>query len=120
MLSARLHGAGIADAAPRRVVNLSETGICLATGCQLAVGEEVAVSIGEVDYAPAQVMWARDGVAGLRFLRPIDVGAARRRRAAAPAASAAAPSSGWMANMPDAYRSRSLGAVSIGRRFPGR
>ncbi len=89
---------------PHRVTNISETGLCIVQAGALDVGSVVVVTIGQVEQVPADIVWVRAGLAGLKFHTPIDVARARLRRAAGQAA--AAPSAGWMAELNDPYARR--------------
>ena len=90
------------DPSAHRVVNLSATGVCIAQPAGLATGAMVAVSIGRVDHAPADIIWVRGGLAGLRFRRPIDLPKARMRRVGG--APTTPPGAGWLRDLGDAYR----------------
>lgn len=86
---------------PHRVTNISETGLCIVQAGAFDVGSVVVVTIGQVEQAPAEVVWVRSGLAGLKFRTPIDVQRARTRRVAGQAA--APPSAGWLAELNDPY-----------------
>lgn len=62
-----------------RVRNLSKEGICLEQPVGLVRGHRIEVSVGMVERALAEVVWASDNFAGLRFVHPIDPSAARKR-----------------------------------------
>ncbi len=61
----------------------------------------MVVTIGQVEQEPADVVWVRAGLAGLKFHSPIDVARARLRRVAGQPA--AAPAAGWLAELNDPY-----------------
>lgn len=92
--------AGATDLPPGRYVvrNLSATGACIAAERGIEQGQQLTVSLGLLDHVAAEVAWARGGLAGLRFLEPIDVAEARRRK---PPEGSAHP--GWI-DRPDVYR----------------
>ncbi|WP_140872473.1 PilZ domain-containing protein [Sphingomonas oligophenolica] len=102
MLRASIFRNGDSDASDHRVVNVSETGLCVAQVLNLAVNTIVVVTIGLVEHAPADVVWVEAGLAGLSFHAPIDLAAARRRNARS--GTPAAPASGWMAELSSPYR----------------
>ncbi len=101
MLSAELFRAGTPGSSTYRVTNISETGLCIARPGNLAVGSVVVVTIGRVEQVPADVIWVRTGLAGLRFHTPIDLAEARARRPAGYVS--VAPSAGWLAALNDSY-----------------
>ncbi|MFS0772601.1 PilZ domain-containing protein [Sphingomonas sp. 1P08PE] len=82
----------------RRVRNLSVTGACLDHGGELVVGQRVQVSMGRLQDMTAEVMWATDKLAGIRFDDQIDLDAARAPRGAGRA------QAGWMTDINHAYR----------------
>ena len=82
------------DAVRCRVLNLSESGICIAAANNLSRGAAVTVSIGQVIRAPAQVVWVRGGIAGISFLEAIDVHSARQR---GPVMQRGPTRAGWLA-----------------------
>jgi hypothetical protein len=99
ILKANVQSSGNPAGTERRVRNLSSHGACVDHDGELSAGENVVLFMGEVEDAVAEVMWATERLAGLRFERQVDLEAARRHR---PAASNLR--SGWMANMNHAYR----------------
>ncbi len=101
MLSAELFRDGRHGSSAHRVTNISETGLCIAQPGDLAVGSVVVVTIGRVEQVPADIIWVRTGLAGLKFQRPIDVVEARGRRPAG--YKVVAPSAGWLAALNDPY-----------------
>jgi len=101
MLRAQIFAVGDQDASDHRVVNVSETGLCIAQAADLVAESIVVVSIGSVEHAPADVVWVESGLAGLKFHEPIDVQEARKRNPNA--ASARPPKSGWMAELRSPY-----------------
>lgn len=102
MLRAQLFRVGDSASSDHRVVNVSETGLCIAQVADLAVDTIVVVTIGQVEHAPADVIWVEAGLAGLSFHTPIDLAAARMRRARSSAVSP--PAAGWMAELSSPYR----------------
>ena len=62
-----------------RARNLSPDGVCIDQPSAVAVGTELTLSIGLVEDIRAEVMWTRDGLAGLKFAAPIDPAQARKR-----------------------------------------
>ncbi len=82
----------------RRVRNLSLTGACVDHSGELKVGERVRVAMGRLVDLDAEVMWATDKLAGIRFDDTIDLDAARAPRGAGRA------QAGWMSDINHAYR----------------
>jgi hypothetical protein len=101
MLRALLHAAGARDPTEHRVVNMSATGLCVAQGRKLKPGTIVVVTLGMLEYIPADVLWAESGLAGLQFHEPIDVQAARTRPKGG--ARYSAPAAGWIAEIRSPY-----------------
>lgn len=101
MLRAEIFREGTRDATQHRVLNLSATGLCVAARDEFTPDSAVAVSIGQVEHAAADVVWVRAGKAGLRFREPLDVAAARRPRVGD---AALPPAAGWMAELNSPYR----------------
>ncbi|MBV9842416.1 MAG: PilZ domain-containing protein [Sphingomonadaceae bacterium] len=88
-------------ATERRVRNLSAHGACIDHAGDLRSGQSILLGIGAYEAVPAQVIWARDKVAGVRFRESIDLDHARQpRRNEAPEII----KTGWLANMPDPYK----------------
>ena len=84
-----------------RVRNLSASGACVDNGVAgLAAGERVRVAVGSVTGVVADVAWADQRLAGLRFARAVDLATARRPRAPTTATSQA----GWLDQLTHAYR----------------
>ena len=102
MLTTHVFTMGAAEPSTHRVINLSATGVCIAQPAGLQPDTIVAVSIGQIDHAAADIVWVRGGLAGLKFRRPIDLAAARTRRASGSVM--AAPGAGWLGDLTDAYR----------------
>lgn len=98
ILKALVQSGGAPDGTERRIRNLSPGGACLDHAGELSIGETVVLHMGEVGDLAAEVVWATERLAGLRFERDVDLDAARRHRSAAPALR-----SGWMADMNHAY-----------------
>ena len=73
-----------------RARNLSPDGVCIDEPGNLAPGMALTLSIGLVEQIQAEVMWTRDGQAGLKFAAPIDPALARKR-----APKSLDPKSGW-------------------------
>ena len=89
-----------ADPVRCRVTNLSTRGVCLAQVPQLSPNAKVRISIGSIIGVAADVMWARDPLAGLRFDYAINLVEARqRKRLHVPP-----PSAGWTVDIKNAYR----------------
>lgn len=101
MLSAMIFGLNRTAGEAHRVTNISETGLCVVQAGAIDEGSVVVVTIGQVEQAPADVVWVRAGLAGLKFHRPIDVQRARLRRVAGQVL--AAPAAGWLAELNDPY-----------------
>jgi hypothetical protein len=79
MLVAELQHFGIAEITKHRIRDISAHGVRIDGAAYLTVGEPVAVSVGDVVSARAEVVWCRGQTAGLRFEREIDVSRARAR-----------------------------------------
>ena len=89
-----------ADAPVRcRVLNISKLGARLEQAESLQPNDSVTVTIGRAENLQAQVVWARDGRAGIRFAVPADLELARSRQPKALPVSV-----GWAANLSNAYR----------------
>ncbi len=101
MLSGILHRRDRADPSTHRVVNLSATGARLSGVEGLPIGEVVAITIGLVENALAEVVRREETAVGIRFVEPIDVERARTRRTTG---TAAVPRAGWLAQMQNPYR----------------
>ena len=101
MLRALVFGRGETAPSDHRVVNVSDTGLCVAQAEGLTADTIVAVTIGKVKHAPADVVWAEAGLAGLAFHAPIDLQAARTR---VRGGGARPPAAGWMAELSSPYR----------------
>lgn len=84
--------------AERRVRNLSLTGACLDHDGELTKGQRLKVAMGRLQDLDAEVMWAKDKLAGVRFDDEIDLDAARAPRGAGKA------QAGWMTDINHAYR----------------
>lgn len=80
MLSAQLRCERSGAPTIHRVVNLSQTGACIAQARDLSRGDRVEIAIGQAEPVAAQVVRIDGDQAGLRFERAIDLDAARRRR----------------------------------------
>ena len=95
--------AQVAGAAAGRYVvrNLSASGACIAVEGGLEKGAALTVSMGRLDNIAAEVAWARGGLAGIRFLKPINVATARQRKRASVGADVQA---GWVGARHDPYR----------------
>ncbi len=101
MLKADVFRLNHSAAESHRVTNISETGICIVQPDGLVVGSVVIVAIGQVQSAPADVVWVRGGLAGLKFHTPIDVARARSRRGADEKVTP--PAAGWLAELNNPY-----------------
>lgn len=99
ILKALVRSRSAPDGVERRVRNLSVSGACIDHVGELSAGESVMLIMGEVSDAAADVAWATERLAGIRFEHEVDLEAAKRHRAAAPTLR-----SGWMADMNHAYR----------------
>ena len=87
----------------RRIRNLSRSGACCDNMGDLKAGMRVLVSMGALTQIHAEVMWANERLAGLRFDGlPVNLDAARKPRSAVPPVSA--PGAGWLAQIDDPYR----------------
>ena len=96
-LMARVRG-GRGEREGRYVVrNLSKTGACIAEPGPLEKGQRLVVALGQLENVAAEVAWARDGFAGLRFLQPIDVALARRH-GVKPARRTSDVKAGWLSD----------------------
>lgn len=73
-----------------RARNLSPDGVCIDQPAGVDVGATLTLSIGLVEDIRAEVVWVRDGLAGLKFAAPIDPAQARKR-----APKSLDPKSGW-------------------------
>lgn len=91
-----------ADAPIRcRVLNISKLGARLEQAESLHPDDQLTVTIGLAENLDAQVVWARDGRAGIRFAVPADLKLARCRK---PVVAALPVSAGWTANLSHPYR----------------
>ena len=102
MLRAHIFAMGADAPSDHRVVNLSDTGLCIAGPGTLKPDTIVVVSIGRIDHQPADVVWVRAGQAGLKFHRAIDLAAARARSTTT--GPLTPPAAGWMADLRSPYR----------------
>lgn len=71
MAPSTLRARGI-EATDVTVVDLSQTGIRLATAARLAVGEEISVGLAGVGARRAYVAWQRDADYGCAFEQPLE------------------------------------------------
>ena len=58
-----------------RVRNMSKTGAMVETGLALRIGDLISLDIGLSSPMEAEVRWAKNGQAGLRFVQPVDLDA---------------------------------------------
>lgn len=101
MLRAFVFGTDGKAPSEHRVVNVSDSGLCIGQAERLRAGTIVVVNIGMVEHAPADIVWVDSGLAGLKFHEEIDVAAARTRNK--DARSSHAPAAGWMAELRSPY-----------------
>jgi len=100
IIRAVVHAYGIV-ATERRVRNLSAHGACIDHAGDLKSGQAISLAIGSYDALSAQVIWAREKVAGVRFRKSIDLDRARQpRKNVVPEII----KTGWLANMPNPYK----------------
>jgi len=55
-----------------RVNNISDQGMMVVTGLDVAVGEQIAITLSDAITLSAEIIWADAGRIGLNFSRPID------------------------------------------------
>jgi len=55
-----------------RVKNISDQGMMMITGLDVAVGEQISVTLSDAITLSAEIIWVDAGRVGLRFSRPID------------------------------------------------
>ena len=55
-----------------RVNNISDQGMMLSTGLDVAVGDQISVTLSDAITLPAEIIWADAGRVGLHFTPPID------------------------------------------------
>ena len=55
-----------------RVKNISDQGMMMVTGLDVAVGEQISVTLSDAITLSAEIIWADAGQVGLHFSRPID------------------------------------------------
>ena len=91
------------EACRYRIRNLSASGACLANAGALREGENLELTIGAVENILSTVIWAADGLAGVRFEHEIDLEAAHTRRSTG---AVGAPTAGWAAEIRNAYGRR--------------
>lgn len=66
---------------PCEIINVSQTGARLAGAGAVHRGEVLRLELNAgAEPLPAEVRWMRDGMAGLRFARPLSPGAVSRMR----------------------------------------
>jgi hypothetical protein len=100
LLRALVFAADAVVPSEHRVINVSETGACLAKVNNFLLDSIVAVTIGGVEHAAADIVWLEAGFAGLKFHSPIDLEVARSRRAPG---KRHAPAAGWIASLSSPY-----------------
>lgn len=98
MMRASVWMPGARTPTDHRIRNLSPSGACIGDPAWLKRGDHIRVTVGHVHDVDATVMWVMDGLAGIRFDRPIDLAAARRTR------SVGVAQTGWMGEINDFYR----------------
>jgi hypothetical protein len=110
-LSATVERFGGSAPSRHRVRDLSTGGVRIDQAANLQAGATVLVTVGALEAVGATVVWARDGVAGLEFARPIDPEAARAKAAVAPRPlsprpneAGPVPTAGWVPNLRNPYR----------------
>ena len=86
-------------AVERRVRNLSRSGACVEHAGELSSGTVLLLQMGTLQDLPAEVVWATERLAGLRFAELIDLDEARRPRGVG-----VKPKAGWITEINDAYR----------------
>ena len=86
-------------AVERRVRNLSRSGACVEHDGDLSSGTTLTLHMGTLQNLPAEVVWATERLAGLRFAELIDLDEARKPRGIG-----VKPKAGWIAEINDAYR----------------
>jgi len=82
-------------------MNLSKLGARLGQAESLQRGARITVTIGYVGNIEAQVIWTRDGLAGVCFDLPVDIERAQKRKAEI---SCLPASAGWAADLRNAYQ----------------
>lgn len=111
-LSATVEHFGAKAPTKHRVRDLSVGGVRIDQAAGLRPGATVLVSVGALAAVGATVVWAKDGIAGLKFAEPIDPEAARAKAAVAPQPfrgqprdlGSAGPTAGWVPNLNSPYR----------------
>ncbi|MHB8286815.1 MAG: PilZ domain-containing protein [Caulobacteraceae bacterium] len=53
------------------IINVSENGMSIRTGCSLLVGQKLDVFCGGFTSLGSTVIWVKDGAAGLRLTAPV-------------------------------------------------
>ena len=61
------------DTTEHSVQNLSEDGACVQSGEVFQVREKLVVTIGNLMAVGAEVRWVANGLAGMKFTRPINI-----------------------------------------------
>lgn len=84
LLAATITTFGLDSSSTHRVRDLSRGGVRIDNPEPLQIGATVLVSVGELNAVSAQVMWIRDGFAGLAFGEEIDLEQARARAVVVP------------------------------------
>jgi hypothetical protein len=55
-----------------RVKNISDQGMMVITGLDVAVGQQISITLSDAITLSAEIIWADEGRIGLQFTRPID------------------------------------------------
>jgi len=84
LLSATVERFGRVRTTLHRIRNLSAAGACIATASDFRRGETIVISVGALRAESATVKWVENDSAGVMFVKPIDLAAARSKAAIKP------------------------------------
>ena len=73
LLSATAEGFGRREISQHRVRNLSSTGACVDNGTGLRPRGTIVVTVGHLVAIGAQIVWIDQGLAGMKFNKPIQI-----------------------------------------------
>lgn len=110
-LSATLERFGSGETTKHRVRDLSSHGMRIDRAAELRVGATVLVAVGQLEAVGATIVWAKEGSAGVKFVRAIDPDQARGKTAVRPKANVLpnrekqrGATAGWVADLNNPYR----------------
>jgi len=83
-----IHASSRGDIAMALILNISETGLLIETGVELAVGETLQVDIPEASSSTVRVIWTEKLLAGCEFLQPVSLGVVSAAQLKSPIAAA--------------------------------